>query len=538
MASILDIAHRWANKDFGYGELRASNTRCNDTSFYSYDTVIAQWLDKDKNVMAIIDQPLSNTTVRHISKLKSAVRRDTNVFYFSLCGYPYPNVRLITNTFDVTHRMRLVDIFIHKQYQQYSRIPQSNSIADEEFSDHWWNEIWRLNKLYNNDASPQKWLKTTISKSLSKYERQEILRQRKMVRLLLAKKNHHEIVDACFGAGTWNAYLERTVPQRKAKKSREWAAKVSRYIGASSNYTYCQLKAMSPLGIFNEKCRIYNQLQSKSLQEQQHRKNAIYRAMKFVGFEKIHQSDKQTVTVKNKETGETIYKYTTRVWQSVSGDTDLYFDISTYKSFCKSSNKKQWRHRFYQIAALKQRRIDGCELYESRRNPDSFTEKERTLYNEHCTRLQKAEENQQTALRKQIARKDAMLKQKEEYRSCGMDGVRNLWRHHLENSTPVEAMPGSEYFYGGNVLLRFRKNDPTTIETSKYISISTAECRKWFPKIKSWHIDPTLFSPCQIETKIHSFRIDRFENDILIAGCHAIAYTEMERMYNEIISQI
>lgn len=50
MATTSDIAHRWANQQFGKrdGTLTAGSTHCDEVSFYLYSTVIAQWLDKKR----------------------------------------------------------------------------------------------------------------------------------------------------------------------------------------------------------------------------------------------------------------------------------------------------------------------------------------------------------------------------------------------------------------------------------------------------------------------------------------------------------
>ena len=82
MATFSDIAHMWANQNFGKnGYLKSGNCSCDEYNFYSYNTVIAQWLDKEKKVMAIVDESLSRSTGKHISAVKSAVPLDVMVLY-------------------------------------------------------------------------------------------------------------------------------------------------------------------------------------------------------------------------------------------------------------------------------------------------------------------------------------------------------------------------------------------------------------------------------------------------------------------------
>ena len=55
--------------------------------------------------------------------------------------------------------------------------------------------------------------------------------------------------------------------------------------------------------------------------------------------------------------------------------------------------------------------------------------------------------------------------------------------------------------------------------------------------VNKWHENPASFKPMQIDTKgSGKYTIVSYDNDLLTAGCHTIAFEEMERMYNEIIS--
>ena len=175
MASYSDIAHRWANQDFGRnGSLVAGNCSCDEYSFKSYNTVIGQWLDKEKNVMVIIDENLSPSTSKHISALCGAVPGRVHVFrcHLSATYWEWNNVHFIDRhtPFDKKVRMQMVEVFINNLYQDFLKITTSRSLKDGEISLKCWRYIKELNELYNNDASPQKWL--TIQR-LSQYYRVE-----------------------------------------------------------------------------------------------------------------------------------------------------------------------------------------------------------------------------------------------------------------------------------------------------------------------------------------------------------------------------
>lgn len=96
--------------------------------------------------------------------------------------------------------------------------------------------------------------------------------------------------------------------------------------------------------------------------------------------------------------------------------------------------------------------------------------------------------------------------------------------------------PEKDFYYGGNVLLRLNLNKDT-VETSKNIRIPVEVCKKMWKIVSKWHENPSCFKPMQIDTKGSGrYTISSYQNDILTAGCHKIAYTEMERMYNEIVA--
>ena len=92
-----------------------------------------------------------------------------------------------------------------------------------------------------------------------------------------------------------------------------------------------------------------------------------------------------------------------------------------------------------------------------------------------------------------------------------------------------------EFYNGGNVLMRFNM-DKTIVETSMKIRIDVSTCKKMWRLVQIWHKDPNKFKETKIDTHYSgSYTIVSYENDILTAGCHHIAYAEMERMYNEIL---
>lgn len=116
----------------------------------------------------------------------------------------------------------------------------------------------------------------------------------------------------------------------------------------------------------------------------------------------------------------------------------------------------------------------------------------------------------------------------EEQKARGDDGLRQLWHENLLSSISLWNQPIT-LFYGGNVLLKVAESGDKVV-TSKGITIPLKECKRLWNIINSWHESKTEF--CQNKEIVHAtghqdWNIQRYQNDIMIAGCHAIAYKEM-----------
>lgn len=116
----------------------------------------------------------------------------------------------------------------------------------------------------------------------------------------------------------------------------------------------------------------------------------------------------------------------------------------------------------------------------------------------------------------------------ERLKAQGDEGIRQLWHEGLIGNTSLWNKPMT-VFYGGNVLLRVADNGENVV-TSKGITIPLKECKRLWLIINRWHNDKTEFCSSN-ETvranRLQRWNIQRYQNDIMIAGCHAIAYKEM-----------
>lgn len=126
--------------------------------------------------------------------------------------------------------------------------------------------------------------------------------------------------------------------------------------------------------------------------------------------------------------------------------------------------------------------------------------------------------------KEQVAKREYI----EHLKAQGDEGIRQLWHEGLISSTSLWDKPVT-MFYGGNVLLRVA-DDGKSVITSKGITISLNECKRLWRIINRWHDNNTEF--CSSDEVVHAskkqqWQIQRYQNDIMIAGCHAIAYREM-----------
>lgn len=87
----------------------------------------------------------------------------------------------------------------------------------------------------------------------------------------------------------------------------------------------------------------------------------------------------------------------------------------------------------------------------------------------------------------------------------------------------------------GKLLFRYINNNimPRIIKgryfsTRKNIKIGRAEAERLWKLIKFFHNGSKFQHDMVLDTTGHKWKINSYKNDILVAGCHRIAYSEME----------
>ena len=209
--------------------------------------------------------------------------------------------------------------------------------------------------------------------------------------------------------------------------------------------------------------------------------------------------------------------------------TDQLIDYSTYRIYVINDVLRE---------GTTEKELAICEDFVNRWNAILHDKQVRYRAEQMERERLKEEERKEREYMEQVKRE-----QIDEYIKEGTEGCRNLWRKHLtsineseERYYEVAFNSDGDFFYNGNVLLRLNLNKDK-VETSKYIKIPVETCKKMWKIVSKWHENPSCFKPMEIDTKGSGrYTISSYENDILTAGCHKIAYAEMERMYNEIIN--
>lgn len=585
-----DIQHRFANKQAGKnGRISAGNVRYEGRNYFSYGTVFGQWLDIEKNVVAIFDGSTSPSSSKHRLG-KWCFPDDVHVFpldFGSNSYYGWRNCNLVSSynfkdeDFKEYHRMQMIDHYVGRIYDQLAAINGGKSKGLENVSFEAWGYIEELCSLYR-DTSINKYLKWTKNKDY-----------KKLVKMLKdGERNVQVLTDAFFGDGTYKTYWDYCARYRKQSEKREKMEMLCKRLGIRSPYEnwggYDVLDhEMSADDIRKLTAKERLDLHFKSIAYKEYKKHENERNKKYnknfrnaykwiVGFEPkkkswgggyendVHNNcvDKDSGVV-YECSGEHIYGF---YWLN----TSVSFD---YDAFRYSEDKEQWIADFYakckevadnRKAILTLQRINAHTKEKARSwgddvylNDDylreSTTEAEYAICAEFIRKQDKYYADKEARRRAaEIARIKAEeeRKREEEFKAqvkqeqideClerGEEGCRDLWRKHLMDIHYAERETNykGDFFMGGNVLLRLNLNKDK-VETSKNIRIPVEVCKKMWRVVSKWHENQSCFKPMQIDTKgSGKYTISSYQNDILTAGCHKIAYTEMQRMYNEIIN--
>lgn len=586
-----DIAHRFANQDFGKnGHLKAGNVSVDGRNYYSYSTVFGQWIDLEKKVVLIYIGSTSPSSSKH-QLGKNVFPSDVHVFPYNdkyrKSYYGYAGCKLLywSDECEYRDRLTLLNYFIDVQYRQFENITTAKNKGAELVSFKYWNYAEELCSLYD-DTSIREWIITEVAVD------DEGKRKQKMAKMLLkGERDVQKITDALFGEGVYKKYIDYCERFRRAdakKYQMEWLCSrlgiESPYEG-NSRHRYGKENKMTAAQIRKLTAKERNELHFRSLAWKAWEEYAPIRKAKYAKNKRnAYRWIIGTEPVLENQWNETNFKIPTKVINMWSGeeyylDDDLYsiswcsnyidFDYDQYR---KSQDKEQWIQNFYTqckgvsevITAYNilervnahyiageyswyKRYVDDEHLVSSTTPEEyakckKFIERQEKFYNDLEARkraeaIRRQREEEERRREKELQER---LKQ-EQIQEClanGVEGGRNLWRFHYMSINEAKSksnIPDFQFYDGGNVLMRFgmRKD---LVETSMSIKLDIPTCKKFWKLINIWHKDPSKFKECKIDTHYSgTYTIVSYENDILTAGCHKIAYSEMERMYNAII---
>ena len=598
MANRHDIAHRFANKLEGKnGCICAGNVRYEGRNYYSYNTVFGQWVDISKNVVVIFDGSTSISSSKH--KLgKWCFPDDVHIFpYNDNRGgwYSYDGCDLMgwEREFTFNHRCTLIDYYVTKIYNSLAAIKDGKKKGLENVDFTPWDYVEELCSLYK-DTSINKYLKAKSGKADSNSE--EIKKyKRKLVKMLKdGERNVQVLTDALFGEGTYKKYWDYCARFRKSADKRAKVEALCERLGIASPYeswsrgrmdtelTADQIRKLSAKERIDLHFQAiaYKEYKEHEDEREEKRDKNFRNAYKWiVGFEPKkkswgggYESDVHNNCV-NKDTGKVYECSGEYIFGFYWLNTSVSFD---YDSFRKSEDKEQWIADFYakcnevannrkaieilkRIKAHTKEKVNRWDddvyinddyLRENttdaeynlcaefiRKQDKHYADEEARRRAEEIERLRREEEER----KEREYMEQVKQEQIDECIARGVEGCRDLWRKHLLDIHTASYRSNEKddvYYYGGNVLLRLNLNKDK-VETSKSIRIPVDTCKKMWKIVSKWHENPSCFKPVEIDTKGSGrYTISSYENDILTAGCHKIAYTEMERMYNEIIAAV
>ena len=594
MASNGTVAHRFANRDYNFEKgLKGSSVHIEGRNYYSYSTVFGQWVDEK---VCIVYHGNTSITSNGHKLWQSSFPKDVTLFpYEDGHGgyYTYQGCDLLGwGEFNYDARVRLMDYWVGEIYDALNAMVDGKQKDldknAERIIEEYWAYVEKLCSMYKDTTVP-KWLKKKRIDTDGTWKRKKII----VKALYKGEREVRVLVDAAFGQGTYKKYYDYCARYRKSEDKRIQMESLCKRLGIGSPYvSYRGYRGMmshemSADGIRKLTAKERVELHFKVLAHKEWRKHEDERKKKYeknkwnayrwiVGCNPQENSSwhgksysDMVLTCRNMYTGEEYDLSGEYIYGFYWCDTRVEFD---YDGFRKSEDKEQWIAGFYAkckevqdnrkaISILKMAKANTKEKKHSY-DDDIYlndahlrmltTDKEFALVSWFIERQDKHyadKEARKRAMEIERQRQAEERKREEEYKkqvkqeqidACierGIEGFRDLWRLHLTDIYDAESEAASKnvFYYGGNVLLRLNL-DKTYVESSKNVRVPVAVAKLRFKKVKQWHDDPKSFKPMEWNTKGNgTYTVSGYKNDILTAGCHDIAYAEMERMYNEIV---
>lgn len=535
------IAHNWAHQLKTHQS--GSHFSFDGNKIYSYRTIIGEivTLKDGKLVYFLNTGQCTHSTGSHQCYVSGAIPVTADIFSISCDNFKRYNDGIANDEGKLSEDRAKEFVVNHLNafYSQLLEFRDSKALKNEElFSFKWYDEAVRFNKLFQL-TTVKKVLRMKNYELARWYKVSDPTAFRKVIAAVEAgERNLQPLVDLALGDGAYDEYFERTKGYRASKQAR----RINRYIGykvgidqfyvpypytwgrknvdglrpknatyisknldgRGEGYTPKQLKSFAKEGklietLYNTKKENFSEacfIKDNKLREERRyaAKGRLERFIGLCGFNSHNSYHYERNAIRSFNYNGTVFEF------NANYSTSAELTDEEYQSFCHMNNEE--RKQF----VYNKRNWMLARLQAEKKEYDTRAERQQRLYEEQ-------------------------ERHRKELESLDDETLRKWWHEGLTNAS-LWNKPNS-FFFGGNVLLRVSGD---VVETSKNIKIPIDECKRLWTVIKYWHDNHVEFE-CSSE-KVHAtsrtWQIERWRHDIMIAGCHAIAYNEMARVATEL----
>lgn len=533
------LCHNWAH------QLRESQN-ANSMSFhrnklYSYSTVIGQRIELENETIYLINEGyFSNSTAKHQGHMNSALPVYAKKFpvRYNDFVYPYSGLGSWNGTVSKDDMVRFAITYCLHLYESFLEFKTSKSLDIEGAKKSYriWNYLldWcDVTKCTTVKQLLRLTNETWYNKIWKYHSKNDVSALKAMLRSLLENKPVSEIVDATCGTGTYQAWVKRTNGTRKAKSTRAVNAMLGfdvnscrfatyydsyphNYKAISSNPSYVRLRGRVKEGRLT------------SAQIEKMKKNGTY-SRELLKIKKVNLQinmaleEERIRSLKRYESKERLEKYIGYNWGYSGVHEFTHNGVTIRLTHCNRSRMSDNDFKAF------------CKM--SKEEQQAFIKRERAaLFLRFTEQIRRHEEweARYDARKDEQAKLEALQLEKKQYidakKAEGVSGYIQLWHEGLISDSQLY---NKGTLRGGNALLRFNK-DRNIVQTSKGIEVGVEECKRLWALISRWHANATTFISDRVYSTLSEWTITRYENDIMIAGCHAISYVEMEDLARDL----
>ena len=544
-----DIGHNWAHQ---------LKQRMTDRTFYfegskiySYSTVIGQIVEvNNQHIYLLNTGSASNSTSKHQGYAFGAIPNDAIQFSVS-CGNFIWNWRGFggwNNDFDKKEQISLVKKYITNVYTSIIAFQDSTTISDERnFSLRWYNEAQRFCEI-TKCITLKKLYKEWDAASIQLFQRVKdgVAFRRMLNALNKGERNMAALIDITLGKGTYQAYKERTKGARSAQNTRE----INRRLGFASNnsHYHSYYEQYKTLYINKQEYKILHRNRTfiehtayghvegswsrKTIEKYRKQGILIQKMCETRRKNLIKNLEYECISMRNRrmqDAKKRLEKYigmtgwASSSWYNANGFTSFNYNGTVYDQFGSYNHSRELSMAEY-VEFTKMDKEQQQEFIRTKQDwMLAILQEELREHNEWKRHQELAEIERQEKMRIREMKKDYIEAKKAE----GDSGLIQLFHEGLIDGGFYGK--GASFFHGGNALLRVNEKTQR-VETSKGIFVSFVECKRLWVIVNRWHNNGTTFTSSdeKVHSTTHDWDISRYQDDIMIAGCHAIHYSEME----------